>query len=221
MRVSGSPVTPEQAKEIIRRTDRFFTHASGGNDHAWDERMASSFGMRHFYTYAKAQKKMTWEETHALRNVWDAKWGVIPTQYVHNNWLSSNFVGGPHGWCHPSGAISFSDNVGKWPSAEELQEDWQLLATAFPFLYLAVTFMSGESCEEDTTPVVTFLVRGGTVMVVPGDLANHSEFAPITPRTDADYLFGFYDKNLGEWSCAHEHGPIPEEWYQEWEGLYK
>lgn len=37
MIVTGTPVTVDQAKEIIRRTDRFIYRGDGGNNHEYNK----------------------------------------------------------------------------------------------------------------------------------------------------------------------------------------
>jgi hypothetical protein len=161
MVVTGKRISEEFALEIIRRTDRWFVNASGCNDRDGDERLAKRLRMPHFFRYdpARPDRREDWQ----LSARWKEAWKTIETQYVHNSWIGSSFAWGPHGWCHPDGRISYYDNVGKWPSIEDVRADWQLLATAFPFLDLRVTLMSGESCEEDTHPVVTMCVLDGQV----------------------------------------------------------
>lgn len=166
MLVTGVPV-PDRAKEIIRCTDSFFTHGYDGNDHDWNRAVRKALGMPEEYDQGKGAYDSNrfhayWEE---LR-VWRERWGAIETQYVHNSWVSCSFVYGAHGWCHPDGRIGFIDNVGKWPSVEEIREDWSMLASAFPFLDLGVTLMSGESCEESTNPIVSMRVRNGSVQLI-------------------------------------------------------
>ena len=108
---------------------------------------------------------------------WREAWGVVPTNYVHNDWISCAFVGGPHGWCHPDGTIGFCNNIGKWPSIEEVYSDWKQLAEIFPYIEVEATLMNGEECEDGTKPVVSFLIRNGKVTLVDPDNHNlHDEF---------------------------------------------
>lgn len=215
MLVSGRAVTPDQAKEIIRRTDNFMTSGYGGNDHAWNRRTKQLLGMPDddfsvTKDYTADQRNALWRKIDA----WREAWGVIHTEYVRNSWLSCSFIGGPHGWCRPDGRIGFTDNVGKWPSAEDVTKDWQTLATAFPFLRLAATLMSGECCDDHRAPVCTILVRGGEATTVDGDLALHAEFGMLnTGSTDVTALA----MSLALPPSLREHYPIPDTWWREWE----
>lgn len=165
MIVTGEPVTADQAKDIIFRTDSFLTdpweHA-GGND-------------RHFtklYRELSGLNTIEWEDTTALRN----KIGFIYTEYVTNDWGSCSFIYGAHGWCHPDGKIFFQDNVGKWPSVEEILDDWTRVAEAFPYLDLTVTLMSGESCEfGESVPLQNIRVKSGVATLEEPDLNAHGD----------------------------------------------
>ena len=200
MIVTGEPVTVEQAKDIIFRTDRFLTDASeysGGNARDFNDDYRERAGLNEI---RETFPKTWWDMVpHAA--------GYIDTQYVRNDWGSCAFVFGPHGWCHPDGTIMFADNVGKWPSVEDVLHDWTLLADAFPFLNLHVTLMSGESMDEDTTPVVNIRVQSGTASVCEPDLSVHS--APISSRS----VYA-----LNRWSMAPEERELGllDSWYDEY-----
>lgn len=64
--------------------------------------------------------------------------------------------------------------MGKWPSIAEIRADWQLLATAFPFLALTVTLMGGESCEDNVRPIVTLRVADGQVLLMKPNFGDHT-----------------------------------------------
>ena len=155
MRVIGKPVTVEQAKEIIFRTDSFLTESSqyaGGNNHRFNEEYRKESGLA-------SLDQSDWDADSTIRE----KLGVLSTNYVSNSWTSCAFIYGAHGWCHPNGNIFYEDNVGKWPSYEELLADWTALAEAFPFLDLHAMFMSGEGCEDSTEFVFGLRVLNGRV----------------------------------------------------------
>ena len=212
MLTTGSPVTPDQAKEIIRRTDTFLIEGYGGNDDVWDARLAARLRMPHFRGYSKASPptSLNWEESQRQNDNWRKAWGAIRTEYVQNSWISTFFIHGPHGWCWPDGRIAYVDNVGRWPSVEAVLQDWSAIAKVFPFLDLAATLMSGECCE-DTVPVVTILVKEGMARVENGSLRFHEAYPVAVPRSDV-YLDQLFDPEH-----RYAHGPIPDAWYAEWE----
>lgn len=81
----------------------------------------------------------------------------------------SCWIGGTHGWCDWDGTIfANSFNVGKWPTVEEVEKDWQAIAAAFPFLDLRSQLLnrgSSEAVDEGASPVVEFVVRNSRVEV--------------------------------------------------------
>jgi hypothetical protein len=167
MVVTGTRLREDLALEVIRRTDAWFVSGHGCNDRDGDRRLAQRFHMPHFHDYSvRHPDGFDWKAHWDRCDRWKTAWGAIETEYVRNNWIGSSFIYGPHGWCHPDGQIYYRDNVGKWPSIEEIRADWQTLLTAFPFLCLTVTLMSGESCEDHTEPVVSMRVADGQVQLV-------------------------------------------------------
>jgi hypothetical protein len=252
MLVTGDPVTPAQAMEIIRRTDRLFGDLST-NDYPYLVRLARALRIplweqyelalradqgyaayaarrealagEHYEAYQAALRH--WYDDHAR---WLAAWGYIETEVVKNDWLSSQFAYGPHGWCHPDGAIGHLDSVGKGQIAEEVLGDWQRLAQAFPFLKLGVTLVrEGLYDGEEDTPQVGLLVRDGAVEVVdPGSVDVHAGYAPPTrggpgSRYAGDRAVQADQDNLaGLLVLARIFGPadaspvIPWEWIEAW-----
>lgn len=162
MIVTGDDVTLDQASEIIRRTDSFFVWG-GGNYHEWIDTVNK---LTEVVTIWNSSYD-TYDEFCQARHDWESKWQYIECEYVTNDWISCAFIYGPHGWCHPDGHIGYCDNVGKWPSIDEITEDWKKLATAFPFLNLTITLMNGENCEYNAMPVVHMVVRDGDVSIHP------------------------------------------------------
>lgn len=212
MLVTGRPVTVEQAQEIIFRTDDFLTNASeysGGNCHEFNRYYREIAGLDQLrverqYPEGHTYRVTDWDRMYQLRN----SLGIVHTSYVRNNWASSSFIGGPHGWCHPDGTISFSDNVGKWPSIEEILDDWTGLAQAFPYLDLHVTLMSGESCDDDSEPVINIRVLNGQARPEsPDDSVHRGLSAPSTQDTIAAFIAGI------KAGSSREIG-LPDSWYE-------
>lgn len=170
MLVTGKKVTQEQAEDIIFRTDRFLTNPckySGGNNHEFNKWYRDLSGLTELY-----------EKDWSVIELFHKKVGYIYTEYIYNDWASCCFIGGPHGWCHPDGTISYSDNIGKWPNQEDIIEEWKTLLEAFPYLDLHVTIMSGESCEDETEPLFNLRVFE-KVEVCPPDLSVQSFKKPL------------------------------------------
>jgi len=213
MIVRGQPVTLDQAKEIIRRTDRSFTSHLSGNDHKTVRNIAQRLGLpASMYSAYDGQAvdkaaERDWRAGEAFRELW----GTINTEYVHNNWVSSSFIYGPHGWCHPDGTISYDHNVGKRPDIDAIIKDWDALATAFPFLDVTITVMNGESCEDGTRPVVTLKVKDGNVTVCPPEPAPDPV---MTPQEQTALMMEVLSNNVGR-ECG-----IPMEWIDEWGAMH-
>lgn len=174
MLVTGVPVTKKQALEIIRRTDTFFTCGYDGNNNDWNKTVRVMVGLpKEEWWRVKNEDAAKFDKK---RRDWKKKWGCVYTDYVHNSWVSCAFIFGAHGWCHPDGTIGFVDNVGKWPTVEEVYNDWCLLARTFKFLKVAVTLMDGEQGEDEKKPVVSMVIEKGKVRLVdPYDYNVHIE----------------------------------------------
>lgn len=209
MIVSGKSVTIDQAKDIIFRTDHFLLDAdqySGGNNRQFNQYYRDISGLTRLQveaTHIDGSKFIAtnWDLQDRIKN----QLNVVSTEYVRNDWASSCFVFGPHGWCHPDGTIWFEDNVGKWPSVQEILQDWQELAAAFPYLDLHVSLMSGESSDENTEPVVNIRVENGQAYLTAPDISVHNKMPDKISR---------YDQQDFDFSPSREQG-LPNDWYKE------
>ena len=201
MLVTGISIPEKQALEVIRRTDTFFTWG-GANNRTFNNMVHETLRMpvnNSYEQYPGCEKFKSFDDYLTAKDKWRENWGLVYTDYVINSWISCSFVGGPHGWCHPDGTIGFSDNVGKWPSVEEVYNDWVILSKEFPFLDIGVTLMSGESCEDDISPVVSFIVKDGTVQVVDPDKVNvHENHKMPEPKDPLMALMALLSDNSNE-----------------------
>lgn len=217
MLVTGKQVTVEQAKEIIFRTDDFLTDAStysGGNARNFNAAYRKRAGLELLQFERTARDGHTytdidWDKQHEIQE----RLNIIRTNYVENRWASCSYIGGPHGWCSPAGVISYSDNVGKWPSIEEIVEDWSTIAQAFPYLDLHVTLMSGESCEDDIEAVINIRVVDGSAFAEAPDESVHT----IPERRDM--LESFIE--LMNSNCGEREIGLPIDWYDEFAARVK
>ena len=232
--VTGKSVTPQQAKDIIFRTDTSLQSPSEygfGNDErfakictalfGWDPLIKAENDWYEIHKMAPEQKaaemerllpaKYSYDRLYDVRDAWKAKLGIVSTEYVNNSWLASAYIGGPHGWCSPQGNIhSDGHNYGKWPSVEDIVKDWAALQAAFPYLDLACTLYSGEQCQEDSVPVCTIHVKNGTVAVTEPDMAAHDRNPTMGVEHDSvSHIMGIMRGNY-----AGEHG-WPASWVEE------
>lgn len=218
MRVEGVPVTIEQAKEIIRRTDRYFTNPDhAGNNDKWRDRAQRMLRIPSCDRYPDGTFMETKDlvEAWGFHQQWLTKWGYIGTEYVHNNWLASSYIYGPYGWCHPDGTIRYMDNVGKWPDGRSIYDDWKKLAIEFPFLNLICVLMSGEQCEDDTVPIMGFRVLDGVVTGFdPAESLTAEEIAglKISRNFDEEHILSRVSNSNDR---SYENG-VPWSWIEEW-----
>jgi hypothetical protein len=200
MIVSGKSVTPDQASDIIFRTDSFLTDYcewSGGNAKEFNNWYREIAGLNYL------REKYEVNTIEGLRYIWDIhtqlreSLGYIKTEYVHNSWASCAFIFGPHGWCHPDGTIQYSDNIGKWPDIQEVLNEWNRIASAFPYLDLNVTLMNGEGCEDFICPVVNIRIVDGIATLQEPNLTVHSQIEDLvndkSKLMDAAYKISYQD----------------------------
>lgn len=216
LKLTGLKVTLAQAKEIIMRTDSFVgaIHYGGGNNKKWNDwAKRTLFGK----LLDKVDDDQIWHVADELR----AHLGFVTTTYINNNWLSSAFVYGPHGWCSPEGEISYIDNVGKWPSVEEVFQDLQAIISTFPFLTMTATLMSGESCEDETKPIVTFVCRDTKIVLTDEHTEHHYPVLEID-RSDKRLTERFerWVDTTGVIPRTIEQG-VPDEWIVEYGAKWK
>lgn len=195
--VVGAKVTKEQAQEIIVRTDswRFMS-----NDHAFEKDLHTIAGLSNPWEpndqdMAKFHER--WEKDEAIKKAH----GVLELEYLTNSQIVSCYVGGPHGWCSWEGDIFCNSfNIGKWPSTEQVYEEWCLIAKTFPFLDLRCQLMNVESCEEDPQPVIEYVVKDGKVtMVMP---TGHLTI-PVSPDfEDQAHAIAFMSSRDRESGCT-------------------
>ena len=176
--VDGAPVSQAQAKDILIRTDSWVLCT---NDKGWERTVYRAAGI------PLAQHGMPgWDELKAFR----ARMGVLDLSYLHNARIASSWIGGPHGWCDWDGRIGCSTyNIGKWPSLEEVTDDWQRIAATWPNLDLAAQLITEEG-EGDLAGQWT--IRGGqvevelepTATIRPPEQLSEDELAMITFRAE-------------------------------------
>lgn len=151
--VVGKPVTPEQANDILIRTDSWILCL---NDRAWTKAAYRVAGvvLAHYGMPGL-------EELRDFR----ARMGVLDLAYMANVRIGSSWIGGPHGWCDWNGWIGCAAyNVGTWPSHEQVTDDWRQIAAAWPFLDLVAQLVTDDG-EGDLAGQWT--VRGGQVQFDP------------------------------------------------------
>ena len=139
--VVGEPVTPEQAAEIIVRTCRWPMNC---NYEETNELFNGLIG---------PQKE--WKKSFLRIN-------PIILNYIHNERITTSYIGGPKGWIDWSGKIfANSYNIGKWPSLSEVTDDWVRIAQEFPFLNLKCQVIDCEISEDNPIPTAEWTIYNG------------------------------------------------------------
>ena len=163
--VVGERVTPEQAEEIILRTTTHFMT----NEREFEAEVVRVLGC-----------SMTKYGSVVLTD-FRKRMNALELSYLDNHRIASCWIGGAHGWCDWDGTIGCTTyNIGKWPSFEEVDEDWSTIAKAFPFLRLRSQLVRDEG-EGDV--VAEWIVAEGRAVAV--DVGPR-----IAEPTEADWREG-------------------------------
>jgi hypothetical protein len=156
--VAGEPVSEEQAEEILIRTASWYLST---NDRDFEKVVAELAGI--------SIGRYGMFDVDSVRR-FEARHHVLELYYLHNWRICSARIDGPYGWADWGGIVGCATwNVGKWPTVEYVTEDWQTIATAFPFLDLTAQLVTGVD-EEDQAgprPAVQWRVHAGTVDLDP------------------------------------------------------
>lgn len=169
--VVGDKIAPEQASEIIIRTDGF---RFSSNEHdAVSILLDEVYGVKVSGWCDKYEKI---KEKYGLNNIFEAynwvenknkEYNLLKLHYLQNSRIVSCYIEGAHGWCDWEGNIGTSNyNIGKYPDIETVYNEWKRIAKAFPFLNLKSQLLNKETCEENPEPVVTFVVKEGKVKMI-------------------------------------------------------
>lgn len=153
------PVTREQANEILLRTNGPYFAT---NDRAFEKAMADVLGIEMIQREAGGYRY--WDMSWKAASEWYASIGGLDLHYLNNSRIVSSWIGGPHGWLNWGGNVGCSTwNIGKWPSYEEVSEDWSAIAAAFPYLDLHAQLITDEG-EGDVA--AQWRVTGGQAALV-------------------------------------------------------
>jgi hypothetical protein len=88
------------------------------------------------------------------------RYGFLELSLLYTSRISSTWIGGPHGWCDWDGRIGSSNyNIGKWPDADHVTAEWELIAATFPYLDLTAQLITDEG---DGQVAAQWRVRNGT-----------------------------------------------------------
>ena len=201
--IHGKSITPEQAKVIIHATDYslYSDMEYAGNNRAFQKAyLAKSLGAIQttvpFYR-GDCNSEVESKLTSFVREFDEQLSPTIPLEFLKNYLGNSCHMGGPVGWCHPSGDIFLSDkNIGKYPCVGILFDEWKAIAKKFDFLELTCIVLSSEWCDDDTPHgLVGFSVSGGEVTLFKPSDADTEELTDIIHHCNAvESESGNYDR---------------------------
>jgi len=203
--IIGDSVSVETAKEIIFRTDEFLVDAygsMGGNNKEFTQDYLEESGLSSLYK----DGKVDYLASEAVKQ----ELGFIPLAHFHNYWASCNFVAGPNGFCTPEGKICFAGHMDKHPTVEELCNDLEPLAQAFPELKMNVEIYSKEDGIEF---LMGFIVKDGEVTITKENMELINKVDPILFNTAE-----IHRKNL---NVDYSEFGLPVEWYEEFASRVK
>ena len=173
--VEGTSVTEEQAAEILIRTDDW---AIFTNDREWQGRVFRLAGMAPRpswdcrYADDAARMAAAWKEHDDLQALFREQCHVLQLGYLWNRRIASCWAGGPYGWCSWDGTIGLRNkNIGKWPTVEEVHDDWAQIAQEFPFLDLRCQLFDQEHCDDSPAPLIEYVVKEGAVRMRTPEIA--------------------------------------------------
>lgn len=179
--VDGQAVSPKQAMEILVRTsngnfmtndrefeksvnDIFYSAIPTAWPHRWWE-----FLYPMLYGVSRSDQQMV--DVYKWASAYKSQMGVLNLRYLDTQRVCSSYIGGPNGWCDWNGSIfQRNKNIGKWPDAQEVFDDWSMIATAFPFLKLTCRLLAHEAgyhkdnCFDKPTVAVAYEVENGSVI---------------------------------------------------------
>lgn len=193
--VVGEPVTARQAEEIIIRTNHWYLIT---NDTRFERDIYAAAGI------ALRDESYVLPDAVSLRD-FERRHHVLSLSYLHNHRIVSSWIGGPHGWVDWDGNVGCDNyNVGKWPGRDEVLEDWEKIAEAFPYLNLRAQLLPDEGeCE---APAVEYRMHNGVVEMI----NDPSEFIARVDKAACDRQLDTMIEQIFDKSRVHgspwEHG---------------
>jgi hypothetical protein len=194
--VVGDQVTPDQAAEIILRTNSIPFHS---NDDKWEAWLHQSIGFR------KHEADGDFHAWHELLLRINQELALVECEYLHNCRIASCYFQGPHGWIDWDGNVGcYAFNIGKWPSPTDVFESWSNIAKAFPFLSLRAQLCDREQCEEGGRPVIEYVVAEGKVTACCPIERLEPKFSGVSASFDAAALQIALGDSRRERGCSEQ-----------------
>lgn len=209
--VKGEAVSEEQANDILIRT--CVPAYLDVNDKVWSAVVRQ---IMHFRDTSPPQKlwledrydeRVAWcKERWAHNDARTRELGILGLSYLYNSRIASSWIGGPHGWCDWDGRIFCNTyNIGKWPSSEDVTEEWQEIAAVFPYLDLTAQLVTNEGGYEDRPGELAgeWRVKDGVVTYNPDPV---EQIVPLPTEAEADEWLEQAVHGIAYMNSGHERG---------------
>ena len=170
----GETVKPEQAMEILIRTNHWYMLEHNYNQDIIGETI------KKFYTKTLApEDQIGTNEIDGEDLV--KKLDVLELNYLENARIQSSWIGGLKGWMNWDGTLFTNNyNIGKWPTEDELIYDIKTVINAFPYLNFELQLVREEYNDdgllEAQYPFFTCLVKNKDIKIIEKEnLITHIE----------------------------------------------
>lgn len=172
--IAGRTVTPDQADEILLRTN----WGVRCPDRDWQ---AAAWAIMGITGRRITYRGVTWNPFEELES--RQLLGGIDLEYLTNHRIMSTSMDGTDGWCDWDGTVGgFYHVSSKSPSVMAITDEWQLIAAAFPYLSLRAQAIT----EDDSR--LEWRVSGGRAALL------DETGTPIDAETLPDNSGPEYDK---------------------------
>lgn len=155
-------LTFEEAADILIRTDKLNFSTNNKSDYLDKCKIVGLCDVN--VNFGSRQLVDAYEKNDARRT----QLRVIDLEYVNNDQISTNSILGLHGWLNWDGEIGCTGfNIGKWPSVDEVLNEWSRIAIEWPFLSLRCQLFNDESSEQQVfgfRPLVEFCIHDGVAI---------------------------------------------------------
>ena len=144
--IAGKQVTCEQAKDIIFKTDSWFTETMmrsySNRPRAIHKEYLDISGLSEFSDISDVIFKNRDAffiynlELLNLSETLSEHLNIVDNEYIRSDMADSHYIGGAHGICDSDGNIFYDRNIGKHPDALEVYDEFKALVKEFPYIEL-------------------------------------------------------------------------------------
>lgn len=156
-RMIGPEVSPENAREFIRRTDKALIGEGFTNDRLFERQLKALIG----FDEPSPNERVDWAKRYARQEAYANAFGHVSLEHLGSQWVQCAWVGGPNGPVSPTGRVSLAKNFGKYPSETEIEDDLTKIAEAFPWLTFTLAVWGHQEEGDDGLPSDLWELSGG------------------------------------------------------------